>query len=115
MKGRPSAQRAPEARVSEQLEAAVTGLEDADLRIAVVHHPPDMMDPDGANWTYLFQDLPTDRSAYQEYLQTIAASNDPLFHAIVDARTGEAVGMAALMRIGSAARGCVIALVGHGG
>ena len=59
----------------------------------------DMMDPDGANWTYLFQDLPTDRSAYQEYLQTIAASNDPLFHAIVDARTGEAVGMAALMRI----------------
>ncbi len=30
---------------SQQLEAALSGLEDADCRIAVVHHPPDMMDP----------------------------------------------------------------------
>lgn len=59
----------------------------------------DMLDADGANWTYLFQDLPTDRSEYQKYLETIAASTDPLFHTIVDAESGEAVGMAALMRI----------------
>ena len=59
----------------------------------------DMLDADGANWTYLFQDLPTDRAEYQKYLETIAASTDPLFHTIVDAESGEAVGMAALMRI----------------
>lgn len=34
-----------------QLEAALAGLDDADCRIAVVHHPPDMMDP--GEWALL--------------------------------------------------------------
>ncbi len=59
----------------------------------------DKLDVDGANWTYLFQDLPTDRSEYQTYLETMAAGSDPLFHTIIENETGEAVGMAALMRI----------------
>ena len=59
----------------------------------------DMLDASGANWTYLFQDLPTERSEYQKYLETIAAGSDPLFHTIIDTESGEAVGVASLMRI----------------
>ena len=56
-------------------------------------------DPDGHNWTYLPVDPFADVSAYRTWIAEIAAKDDPLFHAIVDAETGEADGVAALMRI----------------
>ena len=59
----------------------------------------DLLDAAGANWTYLSRDLPTERYEYQEYLQAIAAGADPLFHTIIETGSGEAVGMASLMRI----------------
>ncbi len=60
-------------------------------------------DAEGRNWTYLpYGPFP----AFDLFLGWVAAacrSNDPLRHAIVDARTGRAVGVASLMRIDPAA------------
>ena len=59
----------------------------------------DMLDPDGANWTYSLGELPGDVAAYRSYLDTIAAKDDPMFHTIIEQASGEAVGIASLMRI----------------
>lgn len=56
-------------------------------------------DVDGANWTYLFHDAPADFAAYQAWVHKMSTSTDPLFHAIVDVESGQALGVAALMRI----------------
>ena len=56
-------------------------------------------DADGSHWTYLFDDKPPTREAYDAWLRKAASTQDPLFYAIVDARTGRAAGVAALMRI----------------
>lgn len=67
------------------------------------HHAADLAKaylaaPDGRDWTYLSVDRPADAAAFAAYVYKIAASEDPLHHAILDA-TGKAVGSAALMRI----------------
>jgi RimJ/RimL family protein N-acetyltransferase len=56
-------------------------------------------DATGAHWTYLFDEKPASAQAYREWVARMAATQDPLFHAIVDAATGNALGVAALMRI----------------
>jgi RimJ/RimL family protein N-acetyltransferase len=60
------------------------------------------IDHNGRNWTYLpygpFEDL----ASYRTWVETVAAQDDPLFHAIVDLATGTAVGVASLMRIDTA-------------
>lgn len=50
-------------------------------------------------WQYLFEGPFPDRAAFDIHLQKIAASADPLFFAIVDSRSGSAVGYASFMRI----------------
>ncbi len=50
-------------------------------------------------WLYLFEGPFSDRAAFDIHLQRIAASEDPLFFAIVDSASGRAVGYAAYMRI----------------
>lgn len=55
-------------------------------------------------WDYLFEGPFTDRAAYQEHLIQKAASDDPLFFAIVDNRTQRAVGRASYLRIEPAHR-----------
>ena len=62
----------------------------------------DMLDPDGENWTYGVGELPRDTGAYRAYLDTIAANDDPMFHTIIEHSSGEAVGLASLMRIDQA-------------
>jgi RimJ/RimL family protein N-acetyltransferase len=54
---------------------------------------------DGSDWTYLFVGPFTDADSYCAYLQTAAASTDPLHWAVVDETTGSAVGTLSLMRI----------------
>jgi RimJ/RimL family protein N-acetyltransferase len=54
---------------------------------------------DGSDWTYLFVGPFTDAASYRQYLQGAAASQDPLHWAVVDQRTGTAVGTLSLMRI----------------
>ncbi|MEO5699947.1 MAG: GNAT family protein [Casimicrobiaceae bacterium] len=55
--------------------------------------------PDGRDWTYMPAGPFKDRTAFDAYLARIEKSADPMHHAIVDTRTGRAVGSAALMRI----------------
>jgi RimJ/RimL family protein N-acetyltransferase len=55
-------------------------------------------------WLYLFEGPFPDRAAFDVHLQRIAASEDPLFLAILDGASGSAVGYAAYMRIEPAHR-----------
>jgi RimJ/RimL family protein N-acetyltransferase len=58
-----------------------------------------MSAPDARDWTYLFAERPETMPSFEEYLATLAKSEDPLHFAIVDAESAIAVGTAALMRI----------------
>ncbi|ABR74011.1 N-acetyltransferase [Actinobacillus succinogenes] len=50
-------------------------------------------------WTYLPLDPFDDKKQFSEFLQQISASTDPYYFAIIDEKTGQAVGIFALMRI----------------
>jgi RimJ/RimL family protein N-acetyltransferase len=50
-------------------------------------------------WQYLFEGPFPDRAAFDVHLYKIAASEDPLFFAILDSVSGRAVGYASFMRI----------------
>lgn len=56
-------------------------------------------DPEGRNWTYLGSHPFRDFGEYRDWLAKMDASGDPMFHAIVDAHSGKAVGVAAYLRI----------------
>lgn len=55
--------------------------------------------PDRRSWTYLMDDLPDTEAAFRERLDRQAAGDDPLFHTILDAQTGEPLGIASYLRI----------------
>src|SRR5713226_8462229 len=55
-------------------------------------------------WVYLFEGPFSDRADFDLHLRRMAASEDPLFLAILDAASGDAVGYAAYMRIEPAHR-----------
>ncbi|WP_374626074.1 GNAT family N-acetyltransferase [Pandoraea sp.] len=65
---------------------------------------------DGRDWTYMSVGPFLDFDSYYAHATKMAASADPLHHAIIDLATGKAVGTLALMRI-DAANGVVE--VGH--
>ena len=72
--------------------------------IDVERHAADLFeaqraDADGRNWTYLFSEQPPDLAAYRSWLGKHFSGEDPMLHAIVDARTSKAVGVAAYLRI----------------
>jgi len=52
-----------------------------------------------ALWTYLFDGPFANRAAFDASMRRMAASEDPLYYAIVDRASRHAVGRAALMRI----------------
>jgi RimJ/RimL family protein N-acetyltransferase len=58
-------------------------------------------DAEGRNWTYLPDDQGPHRSfdLYRRWAETAASTDDPLWHAIIDAESGSAVGVAAYARI----------------
>lgn len=56
-------------------------------------------DPEGRNWTYLFSDKPATREAFREWVAKAASTEDPLFYAVIDQTSGQAVGVESLMRI----------------
>lgn len=51
------------------------------------------------HWTYMPYDLPADAAASQTWISSLAASRDPMFHAVMDLEARGAVGLAAFMRI----------------
>jgi RimJ/RimL family protein N-acetyltransferase len=57
--------------------------------------PPDA----AARHQYLFEDAPTTKAEFKTWLEGRAASDDPLFFAVVDKRTGRCEGRQTLMRI----------------
>src|SRR5262249_60295243 len=48
---------------------------------------------------YLSENAPADAATFQTWMDKAATSEDPLFFAVVDLRTGKAEGRQALMRI----------------
>ena len=58
-----------------------------------------MAAPDARDWTYLSVERPEDEPQCRAYLTKLAASEDPLHHAIIDVASDRALGTAALMRI----------------
>ena len=57
-----------------------------------------------ALWQYLFDEPFADERSFRDFLARKAASEDPLFYAIVDRASGRAVGFETLMRIDPAHR-----------
>lgn len=62
-------------------------------------HRANSLDPSGRNFTYLSIGPFDTFDAYRAWMVSAARSDDPLFHAIMDAATGKAVGIASYMRI----------------
>ena len=62
-------------------------------------HDANRDDRDGRNWTYLTSEPFVDAGAYRAWLMKMSSGDDPLFHAIVDRRSGKAIGVAAYLRI----------------
>jgi RimJ/RimL family protein N-acetyltransferase len=60
-------------------------------------------DPDGRMWTYLPYGPFAAFEAYQTWLEDAARGTDPFFHAVVDAESQRAVGVASFLRIDPAA------------
>jgi RimJ/RimL family protein N-acetyltransferase len=56
-------------------------------------------DVDGRTWTYLAYGPFDDPGAHRAWVEEAAAGSDPLFHAIVDAGSGRALGVASYLRI----------------
>jgi len=56
-------------------------------------------DKAGANWTYLPVGPLLDFPSYRAWAEQMARGEDPFFHAIIDAETGEAQGVASFLRI----------------
>jgi len=56
-------------------------------------------DAAGGMWTYMPYGPFADEATYLAWAKAAAASDDPLFHAIVDLSTGKAVGVASYLRI----------------
>jgi RimJ/RimL family protein N-acetyltransferase len=66
-------------------------------------HSANSLDREGRNWTYLPYG-PFDRlEDYRIWLDRVSAGDDPLFHTIIERRSGQAVGVASYMRIDPAA------------
>ncbi len=68
-------------------------------RHAAALHAANTLAPDRRAWTYLGADGFDTLDEYTAWLRGCAAGDDPLFHAIVDAGSGEASGLAAYLRI----------------
>ncbi|MDI3326738.1 GNAT family protein [Pontibacterium granulatum] len=56
-------------------------------------------DPEGKNWTYLFDGPFDTRSDFDAWIDHVSKTSDPLFYAIIDPKTERAVGVASYMRI----------------
>ena len=62
-------------------------------------HAANGLDREGRNWTYLAYGPFAELGAYRAWAERMAASSDPLFHAVVEERTGKAAGVASYLRI----------------
>jgi len=75
---------------------------DADLHARALYDA-NALDADGRNWTYLPYGPFASFDQYAGWLHGVAAGADPMFHAIIDLASGDAVGVASYLRIDPAA------------
>lgn len=73
-------------------------------RLSVDAHAQDLFDAnitdtEGRIWTYMGYGPFDDLESYIEWIRSQALGDDPLFHAIIDLKTGKAVGVASYLRI----------------
>lgn len=68
-------------------------------RHAEALHAANSLDRDGHNWTWLPYGPFTGLADYRSWLEKMAALRDPQFYVIADAVSGQALGVAAFMRI----------------
>lgn len=54
---------------------------------------------DGRDWTYLPYGPFDELNEYEAWVKSVYTSHDPLFYAIIDLKTGQAVGIASYLRI----------------
>ena len=66
-------------------------------------HAAYLLDTEGRNWTYLPYGPFPDFAEFRDWLERESVGDDPLRHAIVERKTGRAVGVASYMRIDPAA------------
>jgi len=57
------------------------------------------LDTEGRNWTYLAYGPFAAERDYRAWLESVAGKDDPQFHAILEATSGKAVGVASYLRI----------------
>lgn len=74
-------------------------LEPLDVGHARDLYDANALDREGRNWTYLAYGPYAAFEPYREWVAGMAASQDPLFHTIVDLASGKAVGVASYLRI----------------
>lgn len=68
-------------------------------RHAAELHAANTLDPSGRAFTYLSAGPFDTYAAYRQWIDATCLGDDPRFHAIVDAASGKAVGVASYMRI----------------
>lgn len=84
----------------EMLSGRFCHLESLDVvRHAEALHAAHSLDAEGRNWTWLPYGPFAGFAAYREWLEKMAALHDPQFYVITDAASGQALGVAAFMRI----------------
>lgn len=84
----------------EPMEGRFCRLEVLDVaRHAEALHAANALDAEGRNWTWLPYGPFADFTAYRAWLEKMAALRDPQFYVVADRETGQALGVAAFMRI----------------
>lgn len=95
---------APAFPSGERLPGRLIDLEPLDVnRHAASLHAANGLDPAGRNWTYLAYGPFATLADYRQWLATTCRGTDPLFYAVVERSSGDAVGVAAYLRIAPAA------------
>jgi RimJ/RimL family protein N-acetyltransferase len=82
------------------MEGRYCRVEPLDLdRHAAQLHAANTDAADDRRWTYLSVEGFADLDSYRQWLSQMLAGDDSLFHAVIDGATGDAVGVAAYLRI----------------
>ena len=62
-------------------------------------HAANLQDKEGRNWTYLAYGPYQRLEDYRDWMRKTCLGEDPLFHAVIDLKTGRALGVASYLRI----------------
>jgi len=62
-------------------------------------HSANLEDKEGRNWTYLAYGPIATLDEYRDWMRKTCLGDDPLFHAVIELKSGRAVGVASYLRI----------------